>query len=49
MLLIYLSYSNLGQLLEQSKRKYQLRIKKLEQKICDMREQLQRQVPETTL
>jgi len=51
--------SNLNQMLEQSKRKYQMRIKKLEQKIGDMRleqEQLQRlklhnndHVPETTL
>lgn len=53
------SNHNLSQMLEQSKRKYQLRIKKLEQKIGDMRleqEQLQRHnlhnndhVPETTL
>ncbi|KAH8417868.1 hypothetical protein KR222_007413 [Zaprionus bogoriensis] len=43
------SNHNLGQLLEQSKRKYQLRIKKLEQKLAELREQLQRQVPETTL
>ncbi|XP_023176592.2 colorectal mutant cancer protein isoform X1 [Drosophila hydei] len=55
------SNDNLSQLLEQSKRKYQMRMKKLEQKVADMRleqeQQLQQRhrlqhsehVPETTL
>nr|XP_017009308.2 colorectal mutant cancer protein isoform X2 [Drosophila takahashii] len=46
------SNHNLGQMLEHSKRKYQLRVRKLEQKIVDLRldyEQGHNHVPETTL
>ncbi|XP_020818288.1 uncharacterized protein LOC110191713 isoform X2 [Drosophila serrata] len=44
------SNHNLGQMLEHNKRKYQLRVKKLEQKIIDQRlENGHTHVPETTL
>ncbi|XP_017054854.1 colorectal mutant cancer protein isoform X1 [Drosophila ficusphila] len=46
------SNHNLGQMLEHNKRKYQLRVRKLEQKIVDLRldhEQGHNHVPETTL
>ncbi|XP_039490706.1 colorectal mutant cancer protein isoform X2 [Drosophila santomea] len=46
------SNHNLGQMLDHSKRKYQLRVRKLEQKIVDLRldyEQGHNHVPETTL
>ncbi|KRK03765.1 colorectal mutant cancer protein isoform X1 [Drosophila yakuba] len=46
------SNHNLGQMLDHTKRKYQLRVRKLEQKIVDLRldyEQGHNHVPETTL
>ncbi|KAH8313280.1 hypothetical protein KR067_003497 [Drosophila pandora] len=46
------SNHNLGQMLEHSKHKYQVRVKKLEQKIIDLRlehDQRLKNVPETTL
>ncbi|XP_017119244.1 colorectal mutant cancer protein isoform X1 [Drosophila elegans] len=46
------SNHNLGQMLDHNKRKYQLRVRKLEQKILDLRldhEQGRNHVPETTL
>ncbi|KAH8386297.1 hypothetical protein KR200_004280 [Drosophila serrata] len=47
---LHKSNHNLGQMLEHNKRKYQLRVKKLEQKIIDQRlENGHTHVPETTL
>ncbi|XP_023034468.1 colorectal mutant cancer protein isoform X1 [Drosophila willistoni] len=49
---LHKSNHNLGQMLDHSKRKYQLRLRKLEQKILDLRlehDQPKKNVPETTL